>query len=55
MAAIELRHLSKFYGNQIAAVLDANLEIHDRRQLEAILTSIRRVAGVYGVERVYQT
>jgi ABC-type sugar transport system ATPase subunit len=29
MAAIELRHVSKLYGNQIPAVLDANLEIRD--------------------------
>ena len=41
--------------DRLNAQIDANLEIHDRRQLEAILTSIRRVAGVYGVERVYQT
>ena len=40
--------------DQLNAQIDANLEIHDRRQLEAILASIRRVAGVYGVERVYQ-
>lgn len=41
--------------DRLNAQIDANLEIHDRRQLEAILASIRRVAGVYGVERVYQT
>jgi len=41
--------------DRLNAQIDANLEIHDRRQLEAILGSIRRVAGVYGVERVYQT
>ena len=40
--------------DRLNAQIDANLEIHDRRQLEAILASIRRVAGVYGVERVYQ-
>jgi GTP diphosphokinase / guanosine-3',5'-bis(diphosphate) 3'-diphosphatase len=34
------------------AQIDANLEIHDRNQLESILVSIRRVSGVYGVERV---
>jgi GTP diphosphokinase / guanosine-3',5'-bis(diphosphate) 3'-diphosphatase len=38
--------------DRLNAQIDANLEIHDRRQLESILTSIRRVAGVYGVERV---
>jgi GTP diphosphokinase / guanosine-3',5'-bis(diphosphate) 3'-diphosphatase len=36
------------------AQIDANLEIHDRRQLESILGNIRRVSGVYGVERVNQ-
>jgi guanosine-3',5'-bis(diphosphate) 3'-pyrophosphohydrolase len=41
--------------DRLNAQIDANLEIHDRRQLESILTSIRRVSGVYGVERVYQT
>jgi guanosine-3',5'-bis(diphosphate) 3'-pyrophosphohydrolase len=37
------------------ARIDASLEIADRRQLEAILVNIRKVSGVYGVERVYQT
>jgi guanosine-3',5'-bis(diphosphate) 3'-pyrophosphohydrolase len=41
--------------DNLNAQIDANLEIHDRRQLEAILASIRRVAGVYGVERVFQS
>src|SRR5262249_7414182 len=41
--------------DRLNAQIDANLEIQDRRQLESILASIRRVAGVYGVERVYQT
>jgi hypothetical protein len=27
----------------------------DRRQLETILVNIRKIAAVYGVERVYQT
>jgi len=37
------------------ARVDANLEIADRRQLETILVNIRKISGVYGVERVYQT
>jgi GTP pyrophosphokinase len=41
--------------DRLNAQIDANLEIHDRRQLEAILASIRRVSGVYGVERVSQS
>jgi len=36
------------------ARIDANLEIVDRRQLETILVNIRKVSGVFGVERVYQ-
>ncbi|HXY25494.1 MAG TPA: bifunctional (p)ppGpp synthetase/guanosine-3',5'-bis(diphosphate) 3'-pyrophosphohydrolase [Candidatus Acidoferrum sp.] len=36
------------------ARVDANLEIADKRQLETILVNIRKIAGVYGVERVYQ-
>jgi (p)ppGpp synthase/HD superfamily hydrolase len=37
------------------AQIDVNLEIIDRRQLESILANIRKIAGVYGVDRVYQT
>jgi guanosine-3',5'-bis(diphosphate) 3'-pyrophosphohydrolase len=36
------------------ARIEASLEILDRRQLETILTNIRKVSGVFGVERVYQ-
>jgi guanosine-3',5'-bis(diphosphate) 3'-pyrophosphohydrolase len=36
------------------ARIEASLEIVDRRQLEAILANIRKVSGVFGVERVYQ-
>jgi GTP diphosphokinase / guanosine-3',5'-bis(diphosphate) 3'-diphosphatase len=36
------------------ARIDANLEIIDRRQLEAILANIKKISGVLGVERVYQ-
>jgi len=36
------------------ARIDANLEIADKRQLETILVNIRKISGVYGVERVYQ-
>src|SRR6266851_4430049 len=36
------------------ARIDANLEIADRRQLETILVNIRKISGVFGVERVYQ-
>src|SRR6266705_2339483 len=36
------------------ARIDANLEIADKRQLETILVNIRKISGVYDVERVYQ-
>jgi GTP pyrophosphokinase len=36
------------------ARVDANLEIVDKRQLETIVANIRRISGVYGVERVFQ-
>jgi GTP pyrophosphokinase len=36
------------------ARIEASLEIVDRRQLETILANIRRVSGVFGVERVYK-
>ena len=36
------------------ARIDASLEIIDRRQLETILANIRKVSGVFGVDRVYQ-
>jgi GTP pyrophosphokinase len=41
--------------DRLNAQVDVNLEIIDRRQLESILASIRKITGVYGVERVYQT
>jgi GTP diphosphokinase / guanosine-3',5'-bis(diphosphate) 3'-diphosphatase len=40
--------------DRMNARIDASLEIADRRQLETILANIRKVNGVYGVERVYQ-
>src|SRR5260221_553215 len=36
------------------ARVEASLEIVDKRQLETILSNIRRINGVYGVERIYQ-
>jgi len=41
--------------DRLNAQIDVNLEIIDRRQLESILVSIRKISGVYGVDRVYQT
>jgi len=36
------------------ARIDANLEIADKRQLETILANIKKISGIFGVERVYQ-
>lgn len=36
------------------ARIEASLEIADRRQLETIIANIRKVSGVFGVERVFQ-
>lgn len=33
--------------------ISASIDIADRRQLERILANIEKVAGVYGVERVF--
>jgi GTP pyrophosphokinase len=38
--------------DRLNARIEANLEIVDKRQLETILVSIRRITGVLGVERV---
>jgi GTP diphosphokinase / guanosine-3',5'-bis(diphosphate) 3'-diphosphatase len=40
--------------DKLNARIEASLEIADRRQLETILQNIRKISGVYGVERVYQ-
>ena len=52
-AGSNIRTLESRPDRQNARV-EASLEITDKRQLETILTNIRRVNGVYGVERVYQ-
>src|SRR5215467_7181862 len=53
VAGSNIRTLESRPDRQNARV-EASLEITDKRQLETILTNIRRVQGVYGVERVYQ-
>src|SRR5215469_13005888 len=40
---------------KLNARIEASLEIADRRQLESILANIRKISGVHGVERVYQS
>jgi GTP diphosphokinase / guanosine-3',5'-bis(diphosphate) 3'-diphosphatase len=52
-AGSNIRMLESRPDRQNARV-DASLEITDKRQLETILANIRRVQGVYGVERIYQ-
>src|SRR6201997_3702398 len=52
-AGSNIRSLESRPARQNARI-EASLEISDKRQLESILSNIRRVNGVYGVERVYQ-
>jgi GTP diphosphokinase / guanosine-3',5'-bis(diphosphate) 3'-diphosphatase len=40
--------------DKLNARIEASLEIVDKRQLETILVNIRKISGVYGVERVFQ-
>ncbi|HXM93870.1 MAG TPA: bifunctional (p)ppGpp synthetase/guanosine-3',5'-bis(diphosphate) 3'-pyrophosphohydrolase [Candidatus Dormibacteraeota bacterium] len=40
--------------DRLNARIDASLEIADRRQLETILVNIRKISGVFDVERVYR-
>ncbi|HUL17255.1 MAG TPA: bifunctional (p)ppGpp synthetase/guanosine-3',5'-bis(diphosphate) 3'-pyrophosphohydrolase [Terriglobales bacterium] len=40
--------------DKLNARIEASLEIADRRQLETIIQNIRKISGVYGVERVFQ-
>jgi len=52
-AGSNIRMLESRPDRQNARV-EASLEITDKRQLESILTNIRRIQGVYGVERTFQ-
>jgi len=52
-AGSNIRTLESRPDRQNARV-EASLEISDKRQLESILANIRRINGVFGVERVYQ-
>jgi GTP diphosphokinase / guanosine-3',5'-bis(diphosphate) 3'-diphosphatase len=52
-AGSNIRTLESRPDRQNARV-EASLEISDKRQLESILANLRRINGVYGVERVYQ-
>lgn len=52
-AGSNIRMLESRPDRQNARV-EASLEITDRRQLESILANIRRIQGIYGVERTFQ-
>jgi GTP diphosphokinase / guanosine-3',5'-bis(diphosphate) 3'-diphosphatase len=52
-AGSNIRMLESRPDRQNARV-EASLEITDKRQLESILTNIRKIQGVYGVERTFQ-
>ncbi len=39
--------------DNLHARVEASLDIADRKQFERILTNIKKISGVYGVERVY--
>jgi guanosine-3',5'-bis(diphosphate) 3'-pyrophosphohydrolase len=53
-AGSNIRTLESRPDRQNARV-EASLEISDKKQLESILSSIRRINGVYGVERIHQS
>jgi hypothetical protein len=38
----------------LQARVEATVDIADRNQLERILKNMKRISGVFGVERVYQ-
>ncbi len=40
--------------DKLHARIEATLDITDRKQLERILTNIKKISGVFGVERVYK-
>ncbi len=42
-------------AEKLHARVEATLEITDRKQLERILTNIKKISGVFAVERVYHT
>jgi len=52
-AGSNIRTLESRPDRQNARV-EASLEITDKRQLESILANIRRIQGIYGVERTFQ-
>jgi GTP pyrophosphokinase len=43
------------HPDNLHARIDLTLEITDRKQLERITANIRKISGVFGVERLYNT
>ena len=43
----------RVWSSYVAAISEC-LEIADKHQLETILVNIKKISGVFGVERVYQ-
>ena len=42
------------HPDKLHARIDVTLEITDRKQLERIMANIRKISGVFGVERLYK-
>lgn len=40
--------------DNLHARIDLTLEISDRKQLERIIVNIRKISGIFGVERLYK-
>ena len=40
-------------GEDLHARVEVALDIHNRKQLERILGSIKRIPGIFGIERLY--
>ena len=40
-------------GQDLRARIDVALDVEDRKQLERILSAIKRIPGVFDIERVY--
>ena len=51
MSSVTLEHVSKRFG-EVTAVNDMTIEVKDKKQLERIVTAIRRISGVRDIERV---
>ncbi len=47
-------HTLESRPDKLHARIELSLEITDRKQLERILTQIKKISGVFGVERVYR-